>query len=727
MKRASVFLPLAGLLLALPVAAQTGPDVIVGDLTGPASYGSQSGIAAFAIGTTSCNVGTAPLLWIANTNQHPVIAQNVYRWHNGRMEQIGMSWLKHGFTALQQSLCGGCNPNPNGSALGVGCSDPYSAGLNGNQGPLGPRSEVNASTGFFPYPPNLQPPVGSSIIARRVQVKESDILSGARYFAEGQYVSPDDAQAGNKNNNASYREATISGNPGNYTMQWAGGTVRQKGAIHAWKAIEPQVQIVDVDIPGDGRVTIALKATNVGGGFHRYDYAVHNLSSHRSVRGISIALPSGTSVQSPGFHDVDYHSGEPYSLTDWQFSSASNGVSWATQTFSQNQNANALRWGTMYNFWFESDQQPGDITLELFRPGTPATVTVPAPTIPAEAWQVNQPGAHLDIDGLTNNPFVGPIVANKVIGSAGTVNYSSTAAGNPFDILVVQGPAVWANIWTPTGQKSNINFFDPSLFFAFGFFNALMPAGPQQIPFASPTVPATISLQMVVADPTSADGFWLSAAWELRTATCATSSINHPLGDDASVQVALGIGNDHECVNSIPFYGTSYTDLFINSNGFVSFGSGSDDFTASVSEFANGMPRLAGLWTDLSPNAAGFVNSTDTSAGVLTVTFNQVPEYSAFGVSSVRHTFDMVFDTAAGTCAIQNYTPGSGHSTDSIVGITPGGGATTNSVLWSSLVNVGPNFNLPNRAVYQMVVNGAPTGFSSITFNNSDSSVYIVQ
>ena len=39
-----------------------------------------------------------------------------------------------------------------GSALGVGCSDPYGSGLNGSQNGLGPRYEVNPHTGVFPYP-----------------------------------------------------------------------------------------------------------------------------------------------------------------------------------------------------------------------------------------------------------------------------------------------------------------------------------------------------------------------------------------------------------------------------------------------------------------------------------------------------------------------------------------------------------------------------------------------
>ena len=109
-----------------------GADVIVGDIPGISNYGATGGMAGYALGTTSCNVGTDELLWISNNNQHPVIGQNVYRAENGRFEQVGMSWLKHGFTALQQNLCCSCNSSGTGSRLGVGWWD-----STGRRGPCG--------------------------------------------------------------------------------------------------------------------------------------------------------------------------------------------------------------------------------------------------------------------------------------------------------------------------------------------------------------------------------------------------------------------------------------------------------------------------------------------------------------------------------------------------------------------------------------------------------------
>ena len=199
------------------------PDVIVGSLPSVQKYGVSGSMSAYSVATTSCNQGNDFLLWQADNNNHPTIGQNMYRvvdLENGctRIEQVGMSWLKHGFCALQGTLCGSCsNPAPGGCAdrLGWNCSDPYSAGLNGQQSNLGPRHEVDASTGFFPYP--FSAPAYPAVIGRRLNVLTADLDptmypdSTTSYFIEGMYVHPDDAAACKGFNNASYRPVIRSG------------------------------------------------------------------------------------------------------------------------------------------------------------------------------------------------------------------------------------------------------------------------------------------------------------------------------------------------------------------------------------------------------------------------------------------------------------------------------------------------------------------------------------
>jgi len=373
-----------GLISAAATAGGIGPDVIVGSLPNISNYTAVGGIEAYSIGTTSCNVGDEELNWFSNTNQHPVIAQNLYRYHEGVMMQVGQSWLKHGFFALSGSLCDTCSPT-NGTVLGVGCSDPYGSGLNGIQTLLGPRFQVNAFTGFFPYPfANPDGSTGNSIF-KRLQANTADILPanvpGARFFLEGHYVTPDDAMAGNGLNNASYRETVISAS-GSMSFAAGSSTQRELPAIQAWADIDPDATVVNADIPGEGRFHVGTKVFDNGDGTWTYHYAIHNLNSDLSAGSFSVEIPNGVNVTDIGFNDVDYHSGEPFDGTDWASSLSGGALTWVTDLFSANSNANALRWGTMYNFWFTADAAPETTagTIGLFKTDNVDSITTDVPS-----------------------------------------------------------------------------------------------------------------------------------------------------------------------------------------------------------------------------------------------------------------------------------------------------------------------------------------------------------
>ncbi len=369
-------------------AGVIGPVIIVGALPSTGNYGMTGDSSACSIGTTSGNQGDEEVLWISNTNQHPVIAQNMYRLKDGHFEQIGMSWLKHGFCALQGGICGSCIPAGPAcfTRLGVGCSDPYSASLNGSQSLLGPRGEINAHTGFFPYPPTR--PAFDATIGRRLQVHNADldlsVNAGALYFAEGHYIAADDALAGNGNNNASYRRILVSFVSGIFRVNLVDSTQRTKAGIRAWQDNDPTVMETDIQVSGEGLFILAAKATDLGDGNWAYEYAVQNISSDRSGGLFSIPLPAGSIVDGVGFHDVDYHSGEPFDGTDWEATVSNGALTWATTSHQVNQNANALRWGTLYNFRFQANSAPGETTatLGLFKPALPpASPSVTASTI----------------------------------------------------------------------------------------------------------------------------------------------------------------------------------------------------------------------------------------------------------------------------------------------------------------------------------------------------------
>jgi hypothetical protein len=362
---------------------------VVFNLSGTYNWGASGGTRAYSVGTTSCNRGDAPLSWVSSTNQHPVIAQNLYRItlpdptppvEHGSIEMLGASWLKHGFLSVNGSSCGSCVQPPNGGAqLGVGCSDPYGPSLNGSQNYLGPRSEVNAFTGDFAFP-HGNPWDPAPVLAGRLQVDETEIVddpSTYRYFVEGQYVTPDDAAAGNGYNNASHREVVVNGTNLDLTMA---GTEEGRAAIFAWRDIDPSVTIREVQVPGEGEFIVAYKVGDNLDGTWRYEYAVFNLNSHLSGGSFSVPILTDSVITNPGFRDVAYHSGEPYDGTDWALDVNPSGgwVTWATDDYSVNVNANALRWSTLYNFRFDADSPPQAAlaSIGLFRPGGPGSVAV---------------------------------------------------------------------------------------------------------------------------------------------------------------------------------------------------------------------------------------------------------------------------------------------------------------------------------------------------------------
>lgn len=388
-----------------------GPDVMVGDLNGLAQFGSSSGeYVGLAVGTDSCNFGTVDLGWFAlPNNDHPVIPQNMYRMSGGtgndeRFEQIGQSNVKHAFTALTQNLCSlGCN-GTGGTRLGSGCSDPYVASL--NSGPsLGSRAWINPFTGFFPRgdsatPPNTHTGHSHTGPSHRIYTKISDLdtalNSGATYYAEAQYITPHEyvwcqSHPGQCNmyNNVSYRKYNVNGTNSPFSFSAATSTQRGKTAVNAWPgativAYEPEQGV-------DGIGSVAYKVTNPSPGVWHYEYAVYNQNLDRAVGSFSIPVGSGVTLSNVGFHAPPQQPGwandgtvgdAGFSNTPWVQTQAAGAMTWATETLAQNPNANAIRWGTMYNFRFDSNQPPqtGNATLGFFKTGSPINVAVMVPS-----------------------------------------------------------------------------------------------------------------------------------------------------------------------------------------------------------------------------------------------------------------------------------------------------------------------------------------------------------
>ncbi|MFT7679953.1 MAG: hypothetical protein ACI8QC_003958 [Planctomycetota bacterium] len=343
-------------------------------------YGQSGGIAAYSMAGTSCNVGNQTILWNDSARQAPMIAQSMFRiTPEGSFHQLGYSWLKVGFCAINENSCGNCQ-STNCDTLGLGCADTYGAGLNDGAGGVA-RWQLQPTTGA--WPPSWAGPSGPLPLRGRLQVPTAEIADAASTFiSEIHYISEDDHMNGNARNNASWREVRF---PSQNNPQNVGMTQQQDPAIYAWQAEHPDVQIEEIVITDEGGagvhgyVLVGSKATALGGGVYRYDYVVHNFNSDLSVG--SFALTSGCDVSGATSRGVDHHSGSPWGNDPWSFSNNSNSLSWDTETFAQNQNANAVRWSFARTFSFTTNAAPvaGTATVGMFKNGASNNVDVLVP------------------------------------------------------------------------------------------------------------------------------------------------------------------------------------------------------------------------------------------------------------------------------------------------------------------------------------------------------------
>jgi hypothetical protein len=131
-----------------------------------------------------------------------------------------------------------------------------------------------------------------------------------------------------------------------------------------------------------------------------------------------------------------------------------------------------------------------------------------------------------------------------------------------------------------------------------------------------------------------------------------------PLGDDDTLEIQF---ENFE----FPFQGQNWTGVFVNSNGSLTFGEGDVDFTESIRDFRNGPPRIAPLWTDLSPNAAGTIDF-ERRSDALIIRFTEVPEFPDTGAN----TFSVTLEAGGGI--VTDY--GETNRPSCLVGVTGGGG-----------------------------------------------------
>lgn len=133
------------------------------------------------------------------------------------------------------------------------------------------------------------------------------------------------------------------------------------------------------------------------------------------------------------------------------------------------------------------------------------------------------------------------------------------------------------------------------------------------------------------------------------------------LGDDATRAVDLPF--------TFSFYGRSYSRVFVNSDGNLSFGEGDAASTArSLGRFLSGPPRIAALFADLDPSAGGSVR-TRSLADRFSVVWSRVPQFD----ETDENTFEVTL--RADGAVEMAYGSVNGALAEGVVGVAPGADA----------------------------------------------------
>ncbi len=362
------------------------------------------------------NAGATAIAWYTmfqgvyppyGNDQHPYLVWNTYRVDaDGRIKQIGVSGVKHAFYTVNWNC--GC---AGGNVIWPTCEDTYSSYNNDTSLYLGPRSEIIPYTAQWGRCGSVwdencdgvqdQGGGAQTLYQYRTNIVESDLLpplsTGAHYYHEYWYVARDDHTI---YNSMAWREVAFAKSGSNWTVSLvgdvpAGADFHDGPVLNLW--IDPAAPPADaaneeLSTPL-GHARIAAKATNIGGGQWRYEYAVENfdyahaqidaahpnepnmmLDSDHGFDGFSVPIATGVAVSGLRFDDTDV-----FPSNDWTSGVSGARVTWAAPA------GNSLDWGMMFHFELVADAPPADGSVVLdgiataTEPGQPYTIDTIVP------------------------------------------------------------------------------------------------------------------------------------------------------------------------------------------------------------------------------------------------------------------------------------------------------------------------------------------------------------
>lgn len=430
-----------------------------------------NGKAGLSMATTSCNLGNQNVPWLAPMNEdHPGIAMALYREMDGTFQQVGTSWMKHGFFALSNSQCIPCQNPSNGSFLGVGCSDTYGSFNNADRFYLGPRSEWNAFTNLWDCEGSYfdGTPIdcdrdengnGLGPVAHRLEVADGDLDNpGATYYYEALYLVRND---NNKFNNIGSRRCTMfwTGFSWQFSTPSAssGNPLVEGPAILRWT--DADVTTTVANGTDDGEAILAVNTIDLGNGQWRYEYSLFNWTMDRNIGAFSVPVCANPT-------DIRFHDGDEFPENDWQPVVSGGNLTWTfpeVYVGGDDKVAGPLELQYLYSFGFTSDVAPASrnavLSMHEDGPGAnqiaadtlaPACLNLTADVIgpaPGDTIGIEMRGgtenawfALVDVDGIPlASALLFPAAPTAFIGGEVSVPFSIPASASGLNVGILGG------------------------------------------------------------------------------------------------------------------------------------------------------------------------------------------------------------------------------------------------------------------------------------------------
>jgi hypothetical protein len=103
--------------------------------------------------------------------------------------------------------------------------------------------------------------------------------------------------------------------------------------------------------------------------------------------------------------------------------------------------------------------------------------------------------------------------------------------------------------------------------------------------------------------------------------------------DDGSISVDI----TSVFSGGINFFGTTYTEIFVNSSGSISFGGGSTSASTTGGLDALNLPAIVPFWADIDITKGGDIYwNIDPANGKVTITWDSVAPFSGSGTNSFQ-------------------------------------------------------------------------------------------